>query len=101
MLHGPIVKERSRGISRDQFGNFEPFGSFLEQPSQENDMDRAKPNKTRGGDPDGARVPPRTKHEDKKEKLLQDELDDSFPASDPPSITQPTKPEPPAPKKGV
>jgi len=29
MLHGPIVKERSRGISRDQFGDFEPFGSFL------------------------------------------------------------------------
>ena len=52
-------------------------------------MDRAKPNKTRGGDPDGARVPPKTKHEDKEEKLLQDELDDSFPASDPPSITQP------------
>jgi len=62
-------------------------------------MDRAQPNKTRGGDADGARVPPKAAHEDKEEKLLQDELDDSFPASDPPSITQPTKPEPPPPKK--
>jgi hypothetical protein len=44
-------------------------------------------------------VPPKAAHEDREEKLLQDELDDSFPASDPPSITQPTKPEPPAPKK--
>ncbi len=46
-------------------------------------MDRADPTKTRGGDPDGARVPPKTKIEDKEEKLLGDELDDSFPASDP------------------
>jgi hypothetical protein len=61
-------------------------------------MDRADSNKKRGGDPDGARVPPKAKSEDKEEKLLGDELDDSFPASDPPSITQPTKPEPPAPK---
>ena len=61
-------------------------------------MDRAKSNKTRGGDPDGARVPPKTKHEDKEEKLLQDELDDSFPASDPPASTQPTAKEPPPPK---
>ena len=62
-------------------------------------MDRAAPNKTRGGDGDGPRKPPKTEHEDKEEKLLQDELDDSFPASDPPAITQPTKPEPPAPRK--
>lgn len=62
-------------------------------------MDRADPTKTRGGDPDGARVPPKAKIEDKEEKLLGDELDDSFPASDPPSITQPVGKEPPAPKK--
>ena len=62
-------------------------------------MDRAPPSRTRGGDADGPRKPPKTAHEDKKEKLLQDELDDSFPASDPPAITQPTKPEPPAPRK--
>ena len=61
-------------------------------------MDRAQPNKTRGGDADGARVPPKAAHEDKEEKLLQDELDDSFPASDPPASTQPTAKEPPAPK---
>ena len=62
-------------------------------------MNRASANKTRGGDPDGARMPQKTKHEDKEAKPLHDELDDSFPASDPPSITQPTKPEPPAQKK--
>ena len=62
-------------------------------------MDRAPPSRTRGGDADGPRKPPKTTHEDKEEKLLQDELDDSFPASDPPAITQPTKPEPPAPRK--
>ena len=38
-------------------------------------MDRAQPNKTGGGDADGARVPPKAAHEDKEEKLLQDELD--------------------------
>jgi len=61
-------------------------------------MDKGQSN-PRGGDADGPREPPKSKTEDKEEKLLQDELDDSFPASDPPSITQPTKPEPPAPKK--
>lgn len=61
-------------------------------------MDRAEPKKTRGGDPDGARVPPKSHSEDKEEKLLQDELDDSFPASDPPASTQPTGKEPPPPK---
>jgi hypothetical protein len=61
-------------------------------------MDRAQA-RTRGGDADGPRKPPKAKDEDREEKLLQDELDDSFPASDPPAITQPTKPEPPAPKK--
>jgi hypothetical protein len=61
-------------------------------------MDKAQRH-TRGGDADGPRKPPRTEHEDKKERELQDELDDSFPASDPPAATQPVKPEPPAPKK--
>jgi hypothetical protein len=63
-------------------------------------MDRAQ-RKTRGGDADGPRSRPKDKAEGKQEKLLGDELDDSFPASDPPSITQPTKPEPPAPRKRV
>ena len=61
-------------------------------------MDRAQRN-TRGGDADGPRKPPKATHEDREEKLLQDELDDSFPASDPPASTQPTAKEPPAPKK--
>ena len=61
-------------------------------------MDRGERLK-RGGDADGPRIPPKSKTENKEERLLQDELDDSFPASDPPAITQPIKPEPPAPKK--
>ena len=59
-------------------------------------MDRAQTK--RGGDADGAREPPKSKTEDKEEKLLGDELDDSFPASDPPASTQPVGKEPPAPK---
>ena len=59
-------------------------------------MDRA--HTKRGGDADGAREPPKSKTEDKEEKLLGDELDDSFPASDPPASTQPVGKEPPAPK---
>jgi len=35
----------------------------------------------RGGDADGPRSRPKDEHEDKQEKLLSDELDDSFPAS--------------------
>jgi hypothetical protein len=81
--------------------NIYPKQAFSRQVSQENAMDRVQPSRTRGGDPDGARVPPKDKYEGKQEKLLQDELDDSFPASDPPSITQPAKPEPPAPKKRI
>jgi hypothetical protein len=63
-------------------------------------MDRAERLK-RGGDADGPRKPPKSEHEDREEKLLQDELDDSFPASDPPAITQPVKAEPPPPKKKI
>ena len=60
-------------------------------------MDRSQRH-TRGGDADGARQPPKSKPEDKQEKTLQDELDDSFPASDPPASTQPVGKEPPPPK---
>ena len=63
-------------------------------------MDRAQ-RKTRGGDADGPRSRPKDDHEDAQEKLLGDELDDSFPASDPPAITQPVGKEPPAPKKRI
>ena len=52
----------------------------------------------RGGDTDGPRSRPKAKVENKEEKLLGDELDDSFPASDPPASTQPVAKEPPAPK---
>jgi hypothetical protein len=54
--------------------------------------------KHRGGDADGPRSRPKDEHEDKQTKVLHDELDDSFPASDPPASTQPTGKEPPAPK---
>jgi hypothetical protein len=60
-------------------------------------MDRA-PEHTRGGTADGPRKPPKAANEDREEKVLQDELDDSFPASDPPASTQPVGKEPPAPK---
>ena len=60
-------------------------------------MDRAQRH-TRGGDADGPRKPPNAKDEDREEKALQDELDDTFPASDPPAATQPVGKEPPAPK---
>ena len=60
-------------------------------------MDRAQ-RYTRGGNADGPRKAPKSEHEDKEEKVLQDELDDSFPASDPPASTQPTAKEPPPPK---
>jgi hypothetical protein len=59
-------------------------------------MDRAQTK--RGGDADGPRSRPKDETEDKEEKLLGDELDDSFPASDPPASTQPVGKEPPAPK---
>jgi hypothetical protein len=59
-------------------------------------MDKAQTK--RGGDADGPRSRPNDKTEDKEEKLLGDELDDSFPASDPPASTQPVGKEPPAPK---
>jgi hypothetical protein len=60
-------------------------------------MDKA-PAQTRGGDPDGARKRPKSKNEDHEEKHLLDELDDTFPASDPPAATQPVGKEPPPPK---
>ena len=59
-------------------------------------MDKAI--KKRGGETDGPRSRPLAKHEDKEEKVLGDELDDSFPASDPPASTQPVGKEPPPPK---
>jgi hypothetical protein len=60
-------------------------------------MDRAQRH-SRGGDTDGPRKPPKAANEDRKEKVLQDELDDTFPASDPPASTQPVGKEPPPPK---
>jgi hypothetical protein len=56
------------------------------------------PSQTRGGTADGPRKAPKSKSEDKEEKVLGDELDDSFPASDPPASTQPQAKEPPPPK---
>jgi hypothetical protein len=63
---------------------------------QEATMDKVQTR--RGGHTDGPRSRPKDEHENKQEKLLGDELDDSFPASDPPASTQPTGKEPPPPK---
>jgi hypothetical protein len=60
-------------------------------------MDRAQ-RKTRGGDADGPVARPKHASQDPEEKLLDQEVDDTFPASDPPASTQPTGKEPPAPK---
>jgi len=54
--------------------------------------------RTRGGNTDGARKRPQSKDEHHEEKHLLDELDDTFPASDPPASTQPVGKEPPPPK---
>jgi hypothetical protein len=59
-------------------------------------MDKVQPK--RGGHADGPRSRPKDEHESKQEKLLGDELDDTFPASDPPASTQPTGKEPPPPR---
>ncbi len=59
-------------------------------------MDGHRPNAA--AMPTGRAAGRTTKCEDKEEKLLGDELDDSFPASDPPASTQPVGKEPPAPK---
>ena len=60
-------------------------------------MDKTQQN-PRGGDADGPRKAPKAANEDHEEKQLLNELDDSFPASDPPASTQPTGHEPPPPK---
>lgn len=62
-------------------------------------MDRSQRH-TRGGDADGPRSAPKAVNENKTEKRLHDQLDDTFPASDPPASTQPVGKEPPAPKPG-
>ena len=59
-------------------------------------MDKAT--KKRGGDADGPRSRPNDEPETKEEKVLLDQLDDTFPASDPPASTQPVGKEPPPPK---
>jgi len=52
----------------------------------------------RGGSADGSRNRPNATREAKHDKVLGDELDDSFPASDPATSTQPMAKEPPPPK---
>jgi hypothetical protein len=59
-------------------------------------MDRSHRH-TRGGDADTHKKPVKGRETD--DALVDESLEESFPASDPPAITQPTKPEPPAPKK--
>ncbi|MEX0751459.1 MAG: hypothetical protein WD073_00845 [Xanthobacteraceae bacterium] len=49
---------------------------------------RAKPRKTRGGDPDVKR-PPKNDRRDPLEKALDEGLEETFPASDPVNVVQP------------
>jgi hypothetical protein len=58
-------------------------------------MDRSQRH-TRGGDADIKRP---VKGQQTEDALIDESLEESFPASDPPAITQPTKPEPRAPRK--
>ena len=58
----------------------------------------ARDSDRRGGTADGSRTRPKAKSEAKHDRVLGDELDDSFPASDPPASTQPTAKEPVPPK---
>jgi hypothetical protein len=51
---------------------------------------RAEPNNTRGGNPDVKRPTPAEKRRDPAEKALEQGLEESFPGSDPVSITQPS-----------
>ena len=52
-------------------------------------MDRAQ-RRTRGGDADGARQPPKSATRTTKKSTFSDELDDTFPASDPPAAPSPS-----------
>ena len=54
--------------------------------------------KKRGGDPDGPVSRPKGASQEPEQAVLDQEVDDSFPASDPPASTQPQAKEPPPPK---
>ena len=54
--------------------------------------------KKRGGDPDGPVSRPKDASQHPEQRVLDQEVDDTFPASDPPASTQPVGKEPPPPK---
>ena len=54
--------------------------------------------KKRGGDPDGPVSRPKGASQEPEQAVLDQDVDDSFPASDPPASTQPQAKEPPPPK---
>ncbi|HWP14028.1 MAG TPA: hypothetical protein VNM46_00225 [Xanthobacteraceae bacterium] len=60
-------------------------------------MDKAQV-KRRGGDADGPVSRPVDASQKPEQAILDQEVDDTFPASDPPASTQPVGKEPPAPK---
>jgi hypothetical protein len=60
-------------------------------------MDKAHVKK-RGGDADGPVSRPKDASTKPEQALLDQEVDDTFPASDPPASTQPVGKEPPPPK---
>jgi len=67
---------------------------------EEKTMDKAAKAqvKNRGGDPDGPVSRPQDASPEPKQAMLDQEVDDTFPASDPPASTQPVGKEPPPPK---
>ena len=73
------------------------FGSKRTSAAAEKNMTTQKGSE-RGGSADGSRNRPNATREAKHDKVLGDELDDSFPASDPATSTQPMAKEPPPPK---
>jgi hypothetical protein len=54
--------------------------------------------KKRGGDADGPVSRPKDASQNPQQRVLDQEVDDTFPASDPPASTQPVGKEPPPPK---
>ncbi len=76
-----ICSERSRKQGK---GPWQEIEAALPPPRQNNDLQRD----------DGGRGHPAQKSQEEIDRELDKSLEDSFPSSDPPAISQPTKTEP-------